>query len=345
MTEGNNITIKDIAEKSGVSVTTVSRVLNDKPDVKDATRAKVLKVIKESNYRPNGMARSLVINQTYSIGLIIPDINNPYFPEVARGVEDQAQDSSYSVIFSSTDNKLKREKEVIDLMLQKSVDGLIVSLSLANKDILKRLEDKKIPVVQLDRKIPDSRYPAVMVDNKKSAYKAVQFLIDEGYKRIAHITGDLQTVPGRERKNGYRKAILANNFSFNQDMIFEGDFSKRAGYDALKKITEKGSLPEAIFAANDMMAIGVLEACRQKGIKVPEDIVLVGHDNISISNLVYPALTTMAQPKYKLGRKASELLIELIEIKQEKGSLDRDNLFNDQILETQLVKRGSTSRV
>ena len=345
MAAGENITIKDIAERSGVSVTTVSRVLNEKPDVNDETRARVLKVIEDSNYRPNGMARSLVINQTYSIGLIIPDINNPYFPEVARGVEDQAQDSSYSVIFSSTDNKLEQEQEVIDLMLQKRVDGLIVSLSLANRDILKRLEARNIPVVQLDRRIPDSIYPAVMIDNQRSAYKAVQFLIDEGYKRIAHITGDLQTVPGQEREDGYRKAILDNDLRLVEDMIIEGDFSKQAGYNAMNQMIASDNLPEAIFAANDMMALGVLEACRDAEIRIPEDIVLIGHDNISISNLVYPALTTMAQPKYRLGRQASKMLIDLINIKQKKGSLEKEDLFADQILETKLVKRGSTARV
>ena len=345
MAAGENITIKDIAERCGVSVTTVSRVLNEKPDVNDETRARVLKVIEDSNYRPNGMARSLVINQTYSIGLIIPDINNPYFPEVARGVEDQAQDSSYSVIFSSTDNKLEQEQEVIDLMLQKRVDGLIVSLSLANRDILKRLESRNIPVVQLDRKIPDSIYPAVMIDNQQSAYKAVQFLIDEGYKEIAHITGDLQTVPGQDREDGYRKAILDNDLRLAEDMIIEGDFSKRSGYDAMEKMIASGNLPEAIFAANDMMALGVLEACRHADIRIPEDLVLIGHDNISISNLVYPALTTMAQPKYKLGRQASKMLIDLINIKQKKGSLNKEDFFADQILETKLVRRGSTARV
>ena len=345
MAAGENITIKDIAERCGVSVTTVSRVLNEKPDVNDETRARVLKVIEDSNYRPNGMARSLVINQTYSIGLIIPDINNPYFPEVARGVEDQAQDSSYSVIFSSTDNKLEQEQEVIDLMLQKRVDGLIVSLSLANRDILKRLESRNIPVVQLDRKIPDSIYPAVMIDNQQSAYKAVQFLIDEGYKEIAHITGDLQTVPGQDREDGYRKAILDNDLRLAEDMIFEGNFSKRSGYEAMEQMIAGGNLPEAIFAANDMMALGVLEACRHADIRIPEDLVLIGHDNISISNLVYPALTTMAQPKYKLGRQASKMLIDLINIKQKKGSLDKEDFFADQILETKLVRRGSTARV
>ncbi|MFW5790337.1 MAG: LacI family DNA-binding transcriptional regulator [Bacillota bacterium] len=338
-----NITIKDIAKKSGVSVTTVSRVLNEKPDVNDQTRAKVLKIIEESNYRPNGMARSLVINQTYSIGLIIPDINNPYFPEVARGVEDQAQDSSYSVIFSSTDNKLEREKDVIDLMLHKRVDGLIVSLSLANRSILERLEAKNIPVVQLDRKIPDSIYPAVMIDNQRSAYKAVQFLIDQGYSNIAHITGDLKTVPGQRREDGYRKAILDNNLRLDEESIIEGDFSKKSGYKAMVKMIDEGNLPEAIFAANDLMAIGVLEVCRERNIKVPEDLVIIGHDDISIANLVYPSLTTMAQPKYKLGKKASQLLIDLIEIKQRKGSLEAKDFFADQVLETRLIRRESST--
>ena len=157
-----NITIKDIAKKANVSVSTVSRVINNKPDVNEKTREKVINIIKKYNYQPNDVARGLKLKETFSIGLVIPDISNPFFPEVARGVEDCGNDSSYSVILSNTDNNNKREQNAIKFMLNKQIDGIILTLSTQNKDILYNLEENNIPVVQLDRNIPESKYPTVL---------------------------------------------------------------------------------------------------------------------------------------------------------------------------------------
>ncbi|MGM0420498.1 MAG: LacI family DNA-binding transcriptional regulator [Bacillota bacterium] len=344
MNSGENLTIKDIAEECGVSISTVSRVLNDKPDVKEATRLKVREVIEKENYRPNTMARSLVLNQTFSIGLIIPDINNPFFPEVARGIEDYVQKHSYSVIFSSTDNNSAREQDAIDLMLEKRVDGLIISLSLQNREAILNLEEQGFPVVQLDRNIPESSYPTVMVDNRRSAYQAVTYLQKQGYRNIAHITGDIDTLSAQQRAAGYKQAVKEAGKKVNEEYIVNGDYSRDSGYRAMKALLRKPINIEAVFAANDMMALGAYQACREQNINIPDDLAMIGHDNISIANLVDPPLATMAQPKYTLGRKAAQLLLQIIEIQKKSNHLLSSELPEDQILSTQLVPRNSAVR-
>lgn len=344
MNSGENLTIKDIANECGVSISTVSRVLNDKPDVKKATRQKVFEVIEKENYRPNTIARSLVINQTFSLGLIIPDINNPFFPEVARGIEDYAQGNSYSVIFSSTDNDAAREQEVIDLMLGKRVDGLIISLSLQNKEAILNLEEKGFPVVQLDRNIPESSYPTVMVDNMRSAYQAVTHLQEQGYHKIAHITGDVDTLSAQKRAAGYKQAIIKVDSKINEEYIVNGDYSRDSGYRAMIELLQKPINIEAVFVANDMMALGAYQACREHNINIPDDLAIFGHDNISIANLVDPPLATMAQPKYNLGRKAAQLLLQIIQIQKNSNQLLTSKLPQDRILSTKLIPRESAIR-
>lgn len=341
MVYGDKLTIKDIAKKVDVSITTVSRVINDKPDVNSETRAKVLEVIEKLDYKPNNVARGLVLNQTFSIGLIIPDINNPFFPEVARGIEDIANESDYSVIFSSTDNKVEREKKAVDLMLQKKVDGLILSLSMQNKDTLRALEKQEFPVVQLDRNIPGSYYPTVMINHKDSAYRATNYLLNNGFKKITHISGAVDTFPGQERKKGFVAALKEWGYDDLENFIVKGNFSRESGYKAMIKILNSSDLPEAIFAANDMMALGVYQACKENNLKVPNDIAVMGHDNIELSNLVDPSLTTMKQPKYKLGEIAFSKLLEIIKSKENKEEI-REVLPENKIFSTQLIIRDST---
>src|SRR6056297_3556125 len=217
------VTIKDIAKKADVSVTTVSRVLNNKPDVGDDTRARILKLIEDMNYNPNSVARGLVMQKTHTIGLIIPDISNPFFPQVARAIEDKAQKSGYSVIFFNTDNHLERERKAVELFKSKQVDGLIVSLSLGNEEILNQLKAANYPVVQIDRSVLSDSYPLVSIDHKKSAYQLVEYLLKKRHRKIAHISGDLNTTSARERMAGYKKALNDYNIELNDDYIVEGD--------------------------------------------------------------------------------------------------------------------------
>jgi len=337
---GNKITIKDIAQKAGVSISTVSRVLNDKPDVDDQTKEAIKKVIEELNYQPDNIARSMVLDKTFSIGLVIPNITNPFFPEVARGIEDAAQDKSYSVIFSNTDSKIKKEKEAVDLLLQNRVDGLILSISMENNDIIFELENKDFPVIQLDRNVPDSIYPSVMIDNKSSAYKATNYLLKKGYKKIAHISGPQNTFPGLQRKIGYKKALKENNMGYIK--VCKGDFRKKSGYECTEKLLNDTKSPEIIFAANDMMALGAYNACKEKGYKIPDDIAIMGHDNIGISDLVEPPLTTMDQPKYELGTIAFEKLLKFINLNSKNEHLNPEQYPESQTLFTNLVDREST---
>lgn len=327
------VTIKDIAKKADVSVTTVSRVLNNKPDVGDDTRAKILKIIDELNYNPNSVARGLVMQKTHTIGLIIPDISNPFFPQVARAVEDKAQKLGYSVIFFNTDNNLEREKKAVELFQSKQVDGLIVSLSLGNESVLKTLKAADYPVVQIDRSVSDRLYPLVSIDNQSSAYQLVEYLIKKGHRKIAHISGDLNTTTAQTRLKGYKKALKDNKLVLNDDYIISGDYSQQSGLKAMGKLLDLAERPTAVFAANDLSAAGAYKAIFAAGLKIPQDIAVAGHDDIDIASLLRPELTTMKQPKYDLGEKALTVLMEMIE----------NNKFDlkDQILETNLIIRES----
>lgn len=327
------VTIKDIAKEADVSITTVSRVLNNKPDVGDDTRAKILKIIEDMNYNPNSVARGLVMQKTHTIGLIIPDISNPFFPQIVRAVEDKAQELGYSVIFFNTDNHLERERKAVELFKSKQVDGLIVSLSLGNEEILKNLKAANYPVVQIDRSVLDHSYPLVSIDNQKSAYKMVEYLLKKGHKKIAHISGDLNTTTARERLSGYKKALKNYKVEINEDYIIEGDYTQDSAYQAMQNLLKLEVLPTAVFAANDLSAAGVYKAVFSANLKIPEDIAVAGHDDINLASLLKPELTTMRQPKYKMGERAVTVLLAMINNENEK--------IEDQILNTDLIIRES----
>ncbi|MFP4371460.1 MAG: LacI family DNA-binding transcriptional regulator [Halanaerobium sp.] len=327
------VTIKDIAKEADVSVTTVSRVLNNKPDVGDDTRAKILKLIDDMNYNPNSVARGLVMQKTHTIGLIIPDISNPFFPQVARAVEDKAQKLGYSVIFFNTDNHLEREKKAVELFKSKQVDGLIVSLSLGNEEILKELKASNYPVVQIDRSVLSDSYPLVSIDNKNSAYQMVEYMLKKGYRKIAHISGDLNTTTARERLEGYKKALSDYQVEINEDYIIEGDYTQHSGFEAVQKLLKLKKRPTAVFAANDLSAAGAYKALFAADLKIPEEMAVAGHDDIGIASLLRPELTTMRQPKYSLGEQAVSLLLKMINSSEAE--------IEDQILKTNLIIRES----
>lgn len=329
------VTIKDVAREVNVSVTTVSRVLNNKPDVSDDTKKKIKNAIEKLGYNPNGIARGLVLQKTHTIGLIIPDINNPFFPEVIKGIEKKSKELGYSLIFYDTDNNKEDEQEAIKLLKSKQVDGIILSLSLENRDILKRLEKQDFPVVQIDRKINESIYPSVTIDNTKSAYKATNYLIELGHTKIGHITGDLSTETAVERLDGFRLALSEKGILCPAEWILQGDYSKNSGKDAMEKIIKYKNRPTALFIANDLMAFGAYEAIFNNNLHIPEDFSIVGHDNIDITSFVRPGLTTMDQPKYKLGQLAAELLIKAI-----KNEAHEDDI----ILQNDLIIRESTMK-
>lgn len=327
-------TIKDIAREVNVSVSTISRVLNNKPDVSEETKIKVEKAIKEMGYNPNRIARGLVLKKTNSIGLVIPDINNPFFPEIIKGVERTAKKLGYSLILCNTDNDKKEERESISLLRSKQVDGIILSLSLENKAVLKELEKEKFPIVQIDRQIKDSIYPAVTIDNKRSAYIATEYLIKQGHRKIGHVTGDLSTETALNRLKGYKLALKDHNITIKEEWILEGDYSIESGKEMMEKIIKLKDRPTALFFANDLMAFGAYETIFKYNYSIPEDFSIIGHDNIEITSFVRPGLTTMDQPKYRLGEIAAKNLISIIENKDKKA-------FQNVILKNAMIVRDS----
>lgn len=332
------VTIKDIAKEADVSITTVSRVLNNKPDVSIDTRKKIEQVIEKLGYNPNTIARGLVTKKTYTIGLIIPDISNPFFPEVAHGIESKAKELGYSVIFYNTNNDKKAEKHAIELLKGKRVDGIILSLSLENNKELHKLAAENFPVVELDRKVPDSSFPTVTINNEDSAFQATEHLIKLGHIRLAHITGDLGTQTGLDRLSGFQKALSKYGLKIEDRWLQEGNYSFESGYTGMKNLFKLEEVPTAVFAANDLMAIGAYQAVFERGLNIPDDISIIGLDDIEMSSIVRPGLTTMRFPKHKLGQKAAEILIKEIE--------DQDmNKQNDIILRTRLILRGSTKEL
>ncbi|HOA40654.1 MAG TPA: LacI family DNA-binding transcriptional regulator [Halanaerobiales bacterium] len=331
------VTIKDIAREAGVSVTTVSRVLNNKVDVSPKTRQKVLDIINKLNYNPNSIARGLVMNKTYTIGLIVPDISNSFFAEIAKAIEEEIRSYGYSIIFCNTGNDKKRERESINLLKSKQVDGLIGAFSNASKEEIIALNKSGFPVVQIDRLVEDSQVPSVVVDNTVSGYLATEYLIKKGHKRIAHISGSLDTNTGIRRAAGYKKAMLENGLVVEEDLIIEGDFSQESGYQAMMQIMEENKDLTAVFAGNDMMALGAYRAIYDLGLKIPEDISIIGHDDFTLASLVRPALTTMQQPIYEIGELAARVLIDML-----KGRKNKEPLI---VVNTRLVERSSVKTI
>jgi len=327
------VNIRDIAQHAGVSVSTVSRVLNNKPDVNAETLERVNEAIDTLGYSPNSVARGLVLKKSQVLGFVVPDITNPNFPELARGVVERARAHGYSVIFFDTNHDNKVEKEALKLLRSKQVDGIIVSFSEANLDELVKLKEEKFPAVQIYRKSPKSFISTIAIDNVDSAYRAVQYLMGRGHRRIGHITTGEATLSGAERLEGYRRAYVEAGLEFRDEWIFSGPHSAETGYRGMKQFLGQPERVTAVFASHDLMAVGAYEAVYEKGLSIPGDVSLMGHDNVEISRLVHPKLTTIDTFKKKLGQAGVDLLLEEM---AETTRINREIVFK-----TELVIRDS----
>ncbi|MCM3711662.1 LacI family DNA-binding transcriptional regulator [Sporosarcina luteola] len=321
--------IRDVAKYASVSVATVSRVLNDKGYVGAETRKKVEAAIAELNYRPNEVARSLFKKQSKTIGLILPDIMNPFFPELARAIEDTASKLGYTVILCNSDEDEEKAQRYIDVLLQKYVDGIIIS---SNTILEKTIRELNIPVVCIDREISKD-IPTIVVDNKKGARMATRFLKEKGRRKIAHIRGPIDIVNANERCEGYREVVSGEQW-FNESYIVNGNYRMETATEVVLELLRQHPEIDGIFAANDTMAIGAMKAAYQHGLKVPEEISIIGFDGIALGKASIPELTTIEQPLYKLGQTAAKVLIKLI-----KGQ-DIEKTFYQ--FDVQLVERDST---
>ncbi|MBI9102416.1 MAG: LacI family DNA-binding transcriptional regulator [Spirochaetales bacterium] len=329
------VTIRDIAKHAKVSVSTVSRVLNEKPDVNEETKKRVTEAIEELGYSPNIVARGLVLQKSNVIGFIVPDIMNPSFPELARGVVARAKSHGYSVMFFDTNHDKRVEKEAIRLLQSKQVDGIILSFNQANKEELEKLKLEKFPVVQIYRKSDESAISTIALDNFGSGYKAVKYLLDMGHRRIGHITTGNHSQSGYERLKGYRKGLDEADISYNEELIVEGENSVEAGTECMRMLLNLSERPTAVFASHDVMAIGAYEAVYNAGLSIPEDISIVGHDNLPLSVLVRPKLTTIDTHKRRLGEAGVDLLIEEMAAGQ---PLNKEEVFDTELIIRESVK-------
>jgi len=321
--------IKDVARIAGVSVATVSRVLNDKGYVGQRTREKVEKAIKETSYKPNEVARSLFKKQSSTIGLIVPDIMNPFFTELARAVEDMATKLGYNVILCNSDGNGDKEQAYLDVLKQQYVNGIIVS---SNTLTAQQVEELNIPVVSIDREISKG-LPTIVVENKKGAIMATRYLQSKGCKRIGHIRGSYGVVNAEERYEGY-KEVVAGEPWFKESYIVEGNYDMQTAIEATAGLLRQHPEIDGIFAANDIMAIGALKVAHQLGKKVPEELAVIGFDGIKLSTVMTPELTTIVQPIYKLGEVSAEMLISLMEQQPIENTYYK--------LDVELIERNST---
>src|SRR5665647_1561091 len=307
------VTIYDVAREAGVSMATVSRVVNNNPNVKPQTRKKVFEAIERLGYRPNAVARGLASKKTTTVGVVIPDISNAIFAEVARGIEDIANMYRYNIILCNADKKKEKEISVINTLLEKQVDGLLFMGGTVTNVHLVAFRSSSVPIVLCATTDDNNSIPAVDIDHEEAAFDAVNLLIQEGHRNIGMISGTLQDpANGYARFQGYKRALKEANIPINDEHIRVGNYRYESGVEAMKYFIDLTDKPTAIFAATDEMAIGAIHAIQDANLKVPEDISVISVDNSRMASMVRPLLTTVAQPMYDIGAVSMRLLTKLM---------------------------------
>jgi len=334
---GKKLTIKDIARQADVSIATVSMILNNKDaSISAATKERVLKIIKDNDFISNKVARSLVTRQTNTIGLIIPDIANPFFPELARGAEDKASETGYNIIFCNTDDDPDKEEKYINMLAEKMVDGIIFTQSAKRTGDIGGIDRTAIPIILIDRNTESQNIKGkVLVANIDGAYRAVGHLLEKGYRKIVFISGELTTRTALDRLTGYQKALRDYGVAFDERYVRAGHFRSEWGEEAIRQILDERLPFDAVFGGNDLIAISAVKILKNAGYKIPGDVGVVGFDDIYMAKMVEPELTTVRQPNYEMGYKAVELLVKVLE---EPGQA----IDNCIILNTELIVRKST---
>jgi LacI family transcriptional regulator len=306
------VTISDVAKEAGVSIMTVSRVINNKGEISDTTRQHVLKVIERLDYRPSSIARSLATKRTGTLGLVVPDIANPFFSDLALGAEDKAYAEGYNIFLCNTKEDSQREVATLESLAEKRVDGLIICGSRLVDDVLRTALEHHPVVVLVNRQLPDYDTGLVCVDDLAGGRMATEHLLQSGHRAIGFLAGPPISYSGRQRAVGYRAAIDAAGLPYNAAWVrhcSSGVVSGREVGTAL--LTDHPELT-ALFCYNDLVAVGVLQACADLGHRVPDDVAIVGFDDIFLAALVTPPLTTCHTPRYKLGVQVMDMLLDRI---------------------------------
>jgi len=329
-------TMKQVAEKAGVSTTTVSHVINNTRVVSEDARERVLSVIQELRYIPSAVARSLKNDRTHTIGMMIPNNSNPYFAELIQGIEDASFELGYNIILCNSYDDPKKQAAYIRVLMEKRIDGLILVSSGSDEDLSMLLANEVIPKVLVDREVTGVAADLIEADHVQGAYEATRYLISLGHKRIACVAGPDTLLPSGGRVAGYQRALKEAGITVCDDFIVHSDFTSEGGFNAFQKLLTLDSKPTAIFASNDLMAIGGICAANQAGVKIPQDLSVIGYDDIALASFSTPPLTTIAQPKYQIGQLTAKTLVERIS--------NPDSQVRRTMLTPELVIRQSTSR-
>ncbi|MHA6259786.1 LacI family DNA-binding transcriptional regulator [Sporosarcina sp. CAU 1771] len=327
-------TIYNVAKESGVSIATVSKVINNTGNMRDSTRERVKEAMKKLNYQPSMMATALTGKGTKTLGLLVPDISNPFFSEIAKTIEDRAHEFGMSIIICSTYEDLEKETKYLQLLQRQQVDGFIVASTFQDTTLLKDLKKRGFPLVMLTHDNAGLGVTSVSVDDFKGGYEATSYLISLGHTNIAIIAEHANS--SSMRIYGYREAHAAHSIECFDTNIYKTSATLENAKQVFNQIIDKGDMPTAIFACNDLLAIGVIQGAKEKGLIVPEDLSLVGFDNTILATTTVPALTTMAQPIYEIGKRVVDVILK--EIKENK-QLDERILFNPQ-----LIVRGTATK-
>lgn len=330
-----NVTIYDVAREANVSMATVSRVVNGNPNVKPATRKKVLRTIKELGYRPNAVARGLASKKTTTVGVIIPDISSMFFSELARGIDDIANMYKYNIILSNSDHNIDKEIKLINTMLEKQVDGIVYMGGRIKEEHIQQFETSPVPIVLAATVDPTHSIPSVNIDYEKAGYEATKLLIDNGHKHPAFVTGINETAAHELKYQGFLRALEEHAQTLNEEYVYRGDLTYASGIKAVDELLKMKERPSSIFAATDEVALGVIHAIQDHGLNVPNDIEIIGFDNTRLATMVRPTLSTVVQPIYDIGAVAMRLLTKYMN----KEEVEDSNV----ILPHQIIERSSTN--
>jgi DNA-binding LacI/PurR family transcriptional regulator len=327
-------TIYDVARLAGVSTATVSRALNGTGQIAASTRAVIEAAVEQLGYRPNTIARSLVTKSTQTIALLLPDITNPFYAALVSGIQQTALTHGWTMLLCTTESDAEREENYLRVLRAKQVDGALVDGLVLPSDRIARFVEDGFPIVCLDRDIDSRSIPLVQVDNRLGGRIATQHLVDLGHRRIAHVTGAGELGISDERLAGYRDALADANLPLDFELVEEGHFTDEGGHDAARRLLDRHPELTAIFAANDLSALGVLNAVAETGRRVPDDVSVIGFDDLHLSAYTAPPLTTVRQPAAEIATLATEILIGLTRGQQAEEMRH--------LLEPELVVREST---
>ncbi|SHJ19456.1 transcriptional regulator, LacI family [Arenibacter nanhaiticus] len=315
--ENNKITIHDIAKKLNINSSTVSRALNNSPRVTQKTKDKIIAAANEMGYQRNLLASSLRTSRTHTIGIIVPRISRHFFSSAIAGIEETAYEAGYHVFICQSLEQLEREQNLVNTLLANRVDGVMVSISMEteNYDHFQGLKNRGVPLVFFDRHCDIPGYNTVLIDDFRAGFEATEHLIVQGCKNIAHLSGPQNVEIYKNRFKGYQKALEKYHIPFKEEMVFSSRLMEKDGAESAKSILALNTKVDGLFSANDVAAIGAMQYFKEKGIKIPHDIAIVGFSNEPISGIMEPSLTTIDQPGFEMGRLATNLLVSQIENK------------------------------